>query len=387
MHMYSAQEMALSMILNNTRIVITDTEYAIKWISPAVRYEQKDIENRLRRGYGIALNAEHSIEGYLYVGAMISGEYSENQIRFIQSILIAIIISFIAFVLLFYISIRISLKRMLKPLDALMQAAYGITQGNWATRLPDSEIYEFNTLTKAFSSMRIHMVQFEDLRAKTFQDLTHELKTPITIIDAEIEAIQAGINACNETALASIKEETERLNSRIDYILSNSKLQNPIEVHSSNVHLDYIFSRLRLRFKSYLLKNKVTMNINCKDEILIAADSEKLIEAFSNIINNALIHGGDALSLIAIDSVIDEQNVYISISNDGAGIPKKLAPFIFQRLFQHTEDGGSGIGLYIAHNIIQIHAGQLSLLQNRGGEVTFQIVLPIQSRGGHDEHI
>lgn len=382
MHMHSAQDMALSMVLNNTRIVITDDEYKIRWISPAVRYSKQELTNRLRKGYGITLKTNNAVEGYLYVGAMISGEYSLNQNRFIQSILLAIIISFIGFAAVFYTVLRFSLMRMLRPLDALMQAAYGITQGNWATPLPDSEIYELNTLTKAFSSMRTHMVHYEDMRVKTFQDLTHELKTPITIIRAEIEAIQAGISACDDTALASIEDETERLNTRIDYILSSSKSRSAIEVISETVSLNYVVSQIQNRFYKLLNKKGIVLNIDASNDTLVVVDVEKIIQAFSNIINNAVVHGGRGLSKIVIKSFIDDERVNIVVSNDGIAIPEKLAPFIFQRLYQHTRDGGSGIGLYIAQNIIQIHGGQLNLLHNYDGDVSFNIELPIYRTGG-----
>ena len=206
-----------------------------------------------------------------------------------------------------------------------------------------------------------------------FQNVSHELKTPMMAVQGCAEGINTGVLDPIE-ASGVILEETERMSELVEELLALSRLESGqanAEFHTADVR-ELLYDCLR---STEQLAEQRRLDISpCFDEnpVLVNCDELQLRRAFTNIITNALRY---AKEKIQIECRADRGKAVVRIRDDGDGIAPELLPHIFDRFFS-TRPGGAGIGLSFAKEIVSLHKGTIRAA-NDGGAV-FEICLPIR---------
>ena len=205
-----------------------------------------------------------------------------------------------------------------------------------------------------------------------FQNVSHELKTPMMAVQGCAEGIHTGVLNPVE-ASEVILEETEQMSDLVEELLALSRLESGqanAEFHSMDVR-EVLYDCLRSTEPAVKKKPCITP---CFDEkpVLVNCDEVQLRRAFTNIITNALRYAKEE---IKIECKADRGKAVIRIHDDGEGIAPELLPHIFDRFFS-TRKGGAGIGLSLAKEIVSLHKGTISA-SNDGGAV-FEISLPLR---------
>ena len=206
-----------------------------------------------------------------------------------------------------------------------------------------------------------------------FQNVSHELKTPMMAVQGCAEGIHTGVlNAVEASGV--ILEEAEQMSDLIEELLALSRLeagQANAEFHSMDVR-ELLYDCLR---STEQLAEQKNLRISlCFDEkpVSVSCDEVQLRRAFTNIITNALRYAKEE---IQIDCRADRGKAVVRIRDDGEGIATELLPHIFDRFFS-TRKGGAGIGLSLAKEIVSLHKGTISA-SNDGGAL-FEISLPLR---------
>ena len=206
-----------------------------------------------------------------------------------------------------------------------------------------------------------------------FQNVSHELKTPMMAVQGCAEGINTGVLDPIE-ASGVILEETERMSELVEELLALSRLESGqanAEFHTADVR-ELLYDCLR---STEQLAEQRRLDISpCFDEnpVLVNCDELQLRRAFTNIITNALRY---AKEKIQIECRADRGKAVVRIRDDGDGIAPELLPHIFDRFFS-TRPGGAGIGLSFAKEIVSLHKGTIRAA-NDGGAV-FEICLPLR---------
>ena len=205
-----------------------------------------------------------------------------------------------------------------------------------------------------------------------FQNVSHELKTPMMAVQGCAEGIHTGVLNPVE-ASEVILEETEQMSDLVEELLALSRLESGqanAEFHSMDVR-EVLYDCLRSTEPAVQKKPCITP---CFDEkpVLVNCDEVQLRRAFTNIITNALRYAKEE---IKIECKADRGKAVVRIHDDGEGIAPELLPHIFDRFFS-TRKGGAGIGLSLAKEIVSLHKGTISA-SNDGGAV-FEISLPLR---------
>ena len=208
-----------------------------------------------------------------------------------------------------------------------------------------------------------------------FQNVSHELKTPMMAVQGCAEGIHTGVLEPVE-ASGVILEENERMSSLIEELLALSKLeagQIKADFHSSDVR-ELLYDCMRST--ETLAKQKSLRIIPHFDNrpVLVSCDEIQLRRVFTNIITNALRYAEEE---IEIECTQERGKAVIRIRDDGKGISPELLPHIFDRFFSTRKDG-TGIGLALAREIVALHRGTIKA-KNDGGAV-FEISLPVKNR-------
>ena len=206
-----------------------------------------------------------------------------------------------------------------------------------------------------------------------FQNVSHELKTPMMAVQGCAEGIHTGVLDPVE-ASGVILEEAEQMSDLVEELLALSRLESGqanAEFHSMDVR-ELLYDCLR---STEQLAEQKNLRISlCFDEkpVLVSCDEVQLRRAFTNIITNALRYAKEE---IQIECKADRGKAIVRIHDDGEGIAPELLPHIFDRFFS-TRRGGAGIGLSLAKEIVSLHKGTISA-SNDGGAL-FEISLPLR---------
>lgn len=206
-----------------------------------------------------------------------------------------------------------------------------------------------------------------------FQNVSHELKTPMMAVQGCAEGIHTGVLNPVE-ASGVILEEVEQMSDLVEELLALSRLESGqanAEFHSADVR-EILYDCLRST--EQLAERRKLRITPCFDEkpVLVNCDEVQLCRAFTNIITNALRY---AKVKIEIDCKADRGKAVVCIRDDGEGIAPEMLPHIFDRFFS-TRKGGAGIGLSLAKEIVLLHKGTICAANDNGA--VFEIRLPLK---------
>jgi len=206
-----------------------------------------------------------------------------------------------------------------------------------------------------------------------FQNVSHELKTPMMAVQGCAEGIHTGV-LDPVGASGIILEETEQMSELVEELLALSRLESGqanAEFHLTDVR-ELLYDCLRSTEQPAEKKNlRISLRFD-EAPVLVNCDEVQLRRAFTNIITNAQRYAKEE---IQIECKADKGKAVVRIRDDGEGIAPKLLPHIFDRFFS-TRKGGTGIGLSLAKEIVSLHKGTIHAA-NDGGAV-FEINLPMR---------
>lgn len=277
--------------------------------------------------------------------------------------------------------------RSLKPIDYIVKTANEITAGNLDRRIPEPRSNdEISRLVKTLNDM-IERLDKSFKQMKQFSaDVSHELKTPLTIIRGEIELAISRKKKSSELkkTLINILDEIVRLSNMVENLLMLFKSDTgQVNFNFKEVNIAKLIKDL-LEDVDILAEEKgIKVETKQLDEAIVVGDEIKLKQLFLNLIDNAIKYNKSGGKVII--SIVRENNfVNVSIADTGIGIPKDEINLIFERFYRvdkaRTRDaGGTGLGLSIAKSIAEAHNGRIEVESELGKGSKFSVILPVLS--------
>ena len=236
------------------------------------------------------------------------------------------------------------------------------------------------------------LMMLERVRKDFVSNVSHELKTPLTVINGYVETIQnEKLNKNNNFKLFLKKIESN--SKRMDLIIDDLLLLSRIEANSEEDNINKTSSSIREIIKSsfgdiknkYKNQNKIeikdsNVEINCLESIYFKVNIELLRQAISNLIDNAIKYGGFDCK-IKIQAKIKKQNLFIDVHNSNSFIKKEKQTRVFERFYRvdkarSRDHGGTGLGLAIVKHIVLAHGGQVNVESNEKDGTCFKIEIP-----------
>ncbi len=280
-------------------------------------------------------------------------------------------------------------RRLAAPVAEAAEGAYRIADGDFETRLRQPGLGpELDRLTAAFNAMASRLATTEQTRRRLLTDLAHELRTPLASIQATIEAVNDGILPSDQTTLATLTDQSQRLHRLVGDLSTVSRAEErqlnlrPVMVSILDL-VSEVAAAARPRFeaKGIILTADEGAAVG---QVLV--DPDRLAEALGALLDNALRHT-DKGGTVLITTARHDNRCQIAVTDTGDGFVPDVAAQLFERFFRgdssRTVSGaGSGIGLTIAKAIIEAHHGQLRANSDGPGKgASFAITLPIAARG------
>ncbi|GHV38875.1 two-component sensor histidine kinase [Clostridia bacterium] len=300
-----------------------------------------------------------------------------TQKLFLSATLLALIVS----VLVFFVS-----QLLIDPLKEIRDVVSKMSAGHFGQRINISGHDEFAAVGAAFNDMSGELERVEKTRQEFVSNVSHELKTPLSSMKVLSESLLLQSDApvmMYREFLTDITNEIDRMTDIINELLTLVKLdrsETPLNIKRINVAK--VLEDVVKRLNPIAGKTDVTLTMEETPPLFADADEMKLSLAFTNLIENAIKYNYDG-GFVKVSSEADRQNIFVTIEDNGVGIPEAEQTKIFSRFYRvdktrQRETGGTGLGLSITHKIVLLHEGSIKIISKENEGSTFIVRLPIE---------
>jgi len=266
-------------------------------------------------------------------------------------------------------------RKLTFPIKGLTRAATDISGGNLKSRVKISGNDEIAQLSDAFNRMAQSLEIQESLRRKLTTNIAHELRTPISAIRGELEAMIDGLIPIDKEHLQSLYAEIGRLRKIIEGIEELSQAEASSRYLRKTIFPLYPFLEgISGRFGMLFAEKGVGIELSCDEKLTINADPDRLSQIIINLLSNAL-KATESGGNVVITANEGPTGTVIEVGDSGSGIADEDIPFIFERFYRGAK-GGLGIGLAIVRELIEAHGGTITARSNAGKGSVFTLTFP-----------
>ena len=283
-----------------------------------------------------------------------------------------------AFVVTAYLS-----RRLQRSVAEVSAAASAVAEGHYDIRVANPQLGdEFDGLAMAFNRMAERLQTVESTRRQLFSDLAHEIRTPVSVLEAYLEAVEDGVKTLDPRTIAMLREQTGRL---VRFAADAAALAQAEESHAAIaphwVDPGQLVATVSAAVADRYRDKGVTLDTYVSQSGRLWADGQRLAQVLGNLLDNALRHT-PAGGRVILTAAGDGSDVTFTVADDGDGIAAEHLPHVFERFYRadsarDRRRGGSGIGLAIAKALTEAHDGHIradSLGPGHG--TTFTVTVP-----------
>jgi signal transduction histidine kinase len=274
-------------------------------------------------------------------------------------------------------------ERIMKPLDRLKSVTQTLASGDLQARMPASEIPELDQLAQSFNRMAASLENVEHQRRDLMSDLTHELRSPLTVVRGYLEELAEGRIEGSTELYGRLVQETRRLERLTSDLQELSKAEaGYLSINLQGFNLYPLLEKLRQRFADQLLEEGPELVLaKPMDLPLVYADPDRTEQILVNLIGNAIRY--TEAGTITISTALDSQQknlLWVSVEDTGIGISPEDLPHIFERFWRADKSrsrysGGTGIGLAIARRLVELQGGEIQVSSELGQGSDFRFSL------------
>ena len=286
------------------------------------------------------------------------------------------------FVLVVIISSSFYIRSILEPVAEITATAKRIAGGSYGVQIKSQYDDEIGELAQTINDMSNKINQNEKLQTEFISSLSHELRTPLTAISGWSETLLSGDALDPEETrrgIAIIQRESRRLTEMVTELLDFTRMEDgrmTLNVEMTDLRAE--FEDTVYMYGSRLRQEGIALRVLDNDDDIpeIPCDPKRMRQVLLNILDNAAKHGGEG-KVIEASMALEGENIVIRIRDYGPGIPEDELPLVKKKFFKGSSKArGSGIGLAVCDEIVEMHGGRLDLENAPGGGTLVTIRLP-----------
>ena len=301
-----------------------------------------------------------------------------------QQIIMVAMVSLVALMvvlLVVVISNNYYLRSIMVPVAEITEKAKRIANGSYGVQIQTRYHDEIGELAETINEMSAKIGQNEKMQAEFISQLSHELRTPLTVINGWSETLLADETLDSDTrqGLKIISGEAKRLTEMVMELLDFTRMQDGrMTLHVEMTDIRCEFEDTVFMYGSRLAQEGIKLQYvdNGEDIPEIPCDAKRLRQVFLNILDNAAKHGGEGKRIEASMSY-EKDWVIVRIRDFGPGIPEDEIPLVKKKFYKGSSKArGTGIGLAVCDEIVEMHGGVLTLENAQGGGTLVTVALP-----------
>jgi len=276
-------------------------------------------------------------------------------------------------------------RHLSDPLSRLAQAARALSQGDLGQRVPVSGSDEVAEVMTAFNDMASALQRSEALRQNMIADIAHELRTPLSVIQGNLQAMLDGVYPLTVEEIAQVYDETLLLNRLV------SDLRALTLAEAGQLHLNLVpvspselLQDVAESFRESAREREIELKVEIDSSLpQVLADPDRIRQVLANLIGNALrhtpAHGSITLAARKVGDMVE-----FSVRDTGPGLGPDEKAHVFERFWRadasrSRDGGGSGLGLTIAQYLVEAHGGEIGVESEPGQGARFWFTLPVAS--------
>lgn len=278
-------------------------------------------------------------------------------------------------------------RRAFRPVDDLTKTAMAIYHADnldQRVAVPAAND-EIGRLSQAFNEMLDRLARLFGAQQRLVADVSHEMRTPLTVIRGNVDLLRA-MGCADQESLDALTRESDRMTRLVgDLLLLSQADAGVLPMQFQAVALNQVISDVE-RSGQVLAASRVAMVAEAEPGLSVQADPDRLKQVLLNLVDNAIKHTPDGGTVTLAASPSYNGFIRIAVSDTGIGIPEQDIPYVFERFYRVDKsrsraNGGSGLGLSIARSIVEAHHGRIVVSSRAGQGTTFDVYLPVAQPG------
>jgi len=346
------------------------------------------LPERMDTGDGAPVVVDGKPVGYVFFKSMLVRSYNPQEEAFIDSLTSSIGASVAVGLALAILFGAVLAARFARPVVALDRAATAIAAGDLGARVPVSRRDEIGSLAENFNLMGERLEATEQERQNLLADIAHELRTPVSVIQANLELMLDGVYAADAARLSSLHEETRILSALIADLRSLSDLEvGAALLRPEPVRLDALAEETRAKFEPLFRERGAALELSLPaGDATVLAEGEKLRQVLRNVLGNALKYAPDGSRVsLSVERAGGGEGAAarfrVTIADEGPGVPPGTEERIFERFYRvdasrNRESGGRGLGLAICRKIVEASGGRIGAFNRQPAGLAVWFELP-----------
>jgi two-component system sensor histidine kinase BaeS len=365
-------------VKDRTGALVMDSAKALNQLSPESR--QRILASAgfdPRRGHGPYTSYPLFLRGEEIGHLEVRFFPRENRALFISRTNRLLLISALLLGSVAVLSSIILARRLTRPITRLARAADSVSQGNLHERLEITGSDELATLSLSFNQMAQTLEKQNALRKKINANFAHEMRTPLAIMQGQLEGMLDGLIPNERRVLESLLEEDLRLARIVANVEELVQAEaSALSLKRIRLPLKPLLEGIAQRFSESGGKKNISFSVECSGKVRVNADPERLTQIIINLVTNA-IKALDSGGTIRLCGAAEMNGCRIDVTDTGRGIAEADLPLIFERFYRKNSDG-LGLGLPIVRELVDAHGGTIEVASLPGEGSTFTVWLPEQ---------
>lgn len=276
-------------------------------------------------------------------------------------------------------------RRLQRSVAEVSAAAAAVAGGHFDSRVSPPRLgAEFAELAEAFNSMAQRLNTVDTSRRQMFADLAHEIRTPVAVLDAYVEAVEDGVKELDSPTAAVLRDQTQRLVRFSEDFAALARAEEGMNAISSAwvdpaALVDAAVTAASGRYEAAAVELSCDRAANLPR---VWADRQRIAQVLDNLLDNALRHTPPGRKVCLSARAVDDK-LTLTVADSGEGISAEHLPRIFERFYRVDQardrrHGGAGIGLAVAKALTEAHGGRIAASSPGPGRgTTITVVLPL----------
>lgn len=293
----------------------------------------------------------------------------------------------LAVIALAFVTAWLFSRHLVAPISALIDGTYTLIRGDYRIRIAKKTNDELALLSDNVNVLAETLDKNQNSRFRWMSDISHELKTPITVLRGQLIGIQDGVFVADEQRVQLFIDQIDSLSHIVDdlYQLSTTDVGG-LTYKKEPLNPIQILLQVADSFTTKFEQKQLTVDcaglalLMADGKCLVLADKDRLRQLFVNLFENCCRYT-DALGQIRLCAQISEHNLHIQIQDSAPGVPLNIQNRLFERFYRVEQSrnrgsGGSGLGLALCKQIVDAHQGSISTAESSLGGLSINITLP-----------
>lgn len=271
-----------------------------------------------------------------------------------------------------YIGVAFAVSRSISaPIESMSKKAKSLSLYDYDVTFDEKGPQEIRELAEALNSSTQELKNLSATQKELIANISHDLRTPLTMISGYSEVMRDFPDEVTPENMQIIIDETARLNSLVNDLLTVSKLQSGTQsIDVKEISITRVINDTVKRYEKLLEHKDYTIKFESDGEVFVLADETRLLQVVYNLINNAINYTGDDKT-VTVKQEINDGVVRISVIDTGEGISEENLPLIWDRYYKVDKVHkrailGTGLGLSIVKNILLLHGSRFGVSSEVG---------------------